>query len=184
MLCLGLIVEGVYDEAVLTELVRKSVSSEVGVISRRCGSRVQLVRKFPAFLEEFRHAKNGAPVDKALVIRDADRKNPAELIARMEAKIVNRVYPFPRRLLIVVEELESWLLADEEALSALTGRSVRRVPDPEKLNDPKARLRNVLSEAGIAYTAEVARKIAAAARLDILAARCPSFRAFQDAVVN
>jgi hypothetical protein len=102
----------------------------------------------------------------------------------MEAKIINRVFPFPKRLLIAVEELESWLLADEEALSAITGRSVRRVPDPETLTDPKARLRNILSEAGLAYTAEVARRIAATARLEILAARCPSFRTFQDAIEN
>ena len=79
---------------------------------------MQLVKKFPGFLQEFRHAKDGAPVDKALVIRDADHKNPAELLAKMEARIVNRVYPFPRKLLIVVEELEAWLLADEEAFLA------------------------------------------------------------------
>ncbi len=184
MLCVGLIVEGAYDEATLRELAQKCVPSEARIICRRCDSRVQLLRKFPAFLEDFRHANNGAPVDKALVIRDADHKNPAELIAKMEAKITNRMYSFPRRLVIAVEELEAWFLADEEALSFVTGRKVRRVTDPEKIWDPKARLRNVLSEAGVVYTAEVARKIAVASRLDILVARCPSFRAFQDAIVN
>jgi hypothetical protein len=61
---------------------------------------------------------------------------------------------------------------------------VRRVTDPEKINDPKARLRTILSDAKIVYTAEEARKIAGAARLDVLAARCPSFRKFQDAIAN
>ncbi len=183
MLCVGLIVEGAYDEAALTEFV-KSVASDVRVISRPCGNAFQLVKKFPAFLEEFRHAKDGAPVDKALVIRDADRKNPAELIAKMEARIANRVYPFPKSILIAVEEMESWLLADEAALSAVTGGSVRRVPEPDRISDPKARLRNILSEAGIAYTAEIARKIAAGTRIDVLANRCPSFRPFRDALVS
>jgi hypothetical protein len=105
MLCIGLIVEGIYDEAALTEFLRKSVAPDVRVICRPCGNAIQLMKKFPAFLEEFRHAKNGAAVDKAFVVRDADHKNPAELIARMEARIANRVYHFPRKLLVAVEEL-------------------------------------------------------------------------------
>jgi Domain of unknown function (DUF4276) len=184
MLCIGLVVEGIYDEAALTEFVRKSVEPDVRVICRPCGNAIQLMKKFPAFLEEFRHAKDGAPVDKGLVIRDADGKNPTELIAKMETRIANRVYSFPRKLLVAVEELEAWLLADEEALSSVTARAVGRVTDPEKIVDPKARLRTILSNAGIVYTAEEARKIAAAARLDTLAVRCPSFKTFQDAVVS
>jgi hypothetical protein len=58
------------------------------------------------------------------------------------------------------------------------------VNDPEKINDPKARLKNILSDVDIVYTAEVARKIAAASRLDVLAARCPSFKSFQEAVAG
>jgi hypothetical protein len=79
------------------------------------------MKKFPGYFEHFRHAQDGFPVDKALVIRDADHKNPAELIAKMEAKTANRVYPFSRKLLVAVEELEAWLLADEEALSFCYG---------------------------------------------------------------
>lgn len=184
MLLFGLIVEGTYDEAALTELVQQCVSSEVGVISRRCGNRVQLMRKFPAFLEEFRHAKEGSPVDKALVVRDADHKNPAELLLKMEARITGRVYRFPCKLLVIVEELEAWLLADEKALTTVTGKSQRRIPDPEAIVDPKARLQRILSDASIAYTPEVARRIAAAIRADVLAARCPSFKKFQDTVAN
>ncbi len=184
MLFIGLIVEGIYDEAALTELVRKCAPPDVRVICRPCGNATQLMKKYPGFRQEFRHAKDGTPVDKALVIRDADHKNPAELLAKMEARIVNRVYPFPRKLLIVVEELEAWLLADEEALSFVTGKAVRQIANPEKINDPKARLQRILSDAGIAYTAEEARKIAAAIRSDILAARCPSFKKFQDAIAN
>lgn len=184
MLCIGLVVEGDFDETALTELVHKCAPSEVRVICRPCGNAIQLMKKFPGYLEHFRHANDGAPVDKALVIRDADSKNPAGLIAKMESRIANRVYPFPRKLLVAVQELEAWLLADEKALSTITGRSVPKIPEPEKISDPKARLRNILSEARIAYTAEVARKVAAAARRDVLATRCPSFRAFQDAIGN
>jgi len=184
MLSVGLIVEGIYDEAALMELVRKCAPSEVHVICRPCGSGIQVMKKFPGFLESFRRVNKGLAVDCAIVIRDADQKNPRDLIARMESKISGRKYPFSRHLLVIVQELEAWLLADEEALSSVTGRPQQRIPNPETVNDPKARLEKMLSGAGIAYTAEVARRIAAAARADVLLVRCPSFKNFYDAVVT
>jgi len=184
MAAIGLVVEGIYDEAALTELIRKCATSEVDVICRPCGSAFQLMRKFPGFLESFRHVKEGRPVDNAIVIRDADHKDPNDLIARMETRISGRIYPFSRHLLVIVQELEAWLLADEEALALITGRPQRGVPNPESLNNPKARLEKILSDVNIGYTAEIARKIAAAARVDVLSVRCPSFKRFQEALVN
>lgn len=184
MRCVGLIVEGPYDGAVLTELIRKCLTSEVDVKCRPCGGTPQLMKQFPGYLEEFRYANVGQPVDRAIVVRDADGKKPTELIARMESKIKGRIYRFPRHLLVIVQKLEAWLLADEEALSTVTSRIQHRIADPEKIHDPKVRLRKILSDDRIAYTEERARMIAAAARLDVLAERCPSFRRFQEAVVN
>ena len=187
MLSVGLIVEGIYDEAALTEFVRKCLSPEVRVICRQCGGAPQLMRKFPGFLKEFEDVNAGVPVDKAIVVRDADHKIPEDLISRMQSKIGGRNYPFPKHLLVIVQALEAWLLADEIALSSVTNISQHRVPYPERIFDPKAKLRSILSDARGAqsvYTHEVARKIAAAARTEILAARCPSFRKFQEAVVN
>ena len=184
MRAIGLVVEGIYDEAALIELVRKCSPSEVNVICRPCGSAFQLMKKFPGFLESFRHVKEGLAVDCAIVIRDADHKNPRDLIARMETRISGRHYPFSRHLLVIVQELEAWLLADDEALSSVTGRPQHRIPNPETVNDPKARLEKILSDAEIVYTAEVARRIAAAASADVLSVRCPSFRRFKDAVAS
>ncbi|MBM4296991.1 MAG: DUF4276 family protein [Deltaproteobacteria bacterium] len=184
MSCVGLIVEGTYDEAALTEFVRKCVPAEVDVICRPCGSAIQLMKKFPGFLESFRHVNAGLPVDNAIVVRDADHKRPNDLIAHMENRISGRSYPFPRHLLVIVQELEAWVLADEQALSSVTGKPLRRVPNPETLDDPKARLENILSDAGIVYTAETARRIASAARADLLSFRCPSFKRFQQAVTG
>ncbi len=180
----GLIVEGSYDEAALSELVLKCFLAEVRVICRQCGNAFQLMKTFPGFLEDFRQVNHGLPVDKAIVIRDADQKNPDELIAKMASKINGRSYLFPLKLLVVVQELEAWLLGDEDAIFSVTGRRQPRIRDPERLADPKERLRRILSDARIAYTAEVARKIAAATRADVLATRCPSFRKFQEAVIN
>ncbi len=182
MRCVGLIVEGIYDEAALTEFIRNCTPSEVYVVCRPCGSASQLIKRFPGFLESFRQVKKGLPVDKAIVMRDADQKTPSDLIARMESKISGRSYPFPIHLLVIEQELEAWLLADEKALSSVTGMPQQRIVNPESIDDPKARLNKILSDAGIVYTAAVARKIATAARADVLSVRCPSFKRFQEAV--
>ena len=126
----------------------------------------------------------GFPVDQAIVVRDADHKNPEALISQMESKISGRIYPFPRKLLVAVEKLEAWLLADEVALSTVTGRIQRRIIAPETITDPKTRLQTILSDARIPYTPERARLIAAAASVDALAARCPSFKKFKEALAN
>ncbi len=184
MLTFGLVVEGIYDQEVLTELIQKCAISEAKVIGRPCGNKAQLMKKFLGHLEEFRHTKKGSNLDKALIIRDADNKGPGELINRMQSKISNRHYPFPVKLLVIVQELEAWLLADEDAVSAITGKKAPKTQNPEKLSDPKQRLKNVLSDAKISYTAEIARKIAARAKIEILESHCPSFREFREAVID
>jgi hypothetical protein len=142
------------------------------------------MKLFPVLLREFEHVNAGLPVDKSIVIRDADQKIPEALISQMESKISGRTYHFPIKCLVIVQKLETWLLADEEALANVTGRTQRRISNPEGIIDPKVRRRKILSDVQIDYTAVVARKIAAAARPDVLATRCPSFRRFQEAVVG
>ena len=158
MLTFGLVVEGHDDEAVLKELIRKCVPSEVEVIGRKCGNKVALTKRFPKFLEEFRYS--GLNFHKAIVIRDADGKDPVPLIKAMESKISNRGHPFPVKLLVIVQELEAWLLADGEAIAAVTNKKAPVVRYPERLSNPKEKLKNILSQARIAYTPEVARRIA------------------------
>ena len=184
MLTFGLVVEGNDDAAALKELVQRCASAEVKVEGRPCGNKVRLMQRFPGFLEEFRYVKEGANVDKALVIRDADNKDLAKLITTMQGNVANRRYPFPVKLLVVLQELEAWLLADESAISAVTGKGTPLVQNPETLRDPKEKLRRVLSEARISYTPEIARKIAANAKIDTVESRCPSFKQFRTAVLD
>jgi hypothetical protein len=101
----------------------------------------------------------------------------------MQARIGNRQYPFPVNLIVIVQELEAWLLADEGAISAITSRPVPRQPDPiEAITSPKERLKRILSPR-VVYTREVARSIAAAI-VDIgrVAERCPVFKTFWNLV--
>jgi len=179
----GLIVEGEYDAAALTELVWRCAEGTIEVIARQCTQKGSLMKRFSAYLQELQWANRGQAVDKALVIRDADGKNPQELIARMEMSIIHRSYPFPVKCVIIVQELETWLLADHEALSQVTQKRISAINSPlESILDPKRRLQSMLSEAGTAYTAEVSRKIAAAANLETIEHRCSSFGTFRQAV--
>jgi hypothetical protein len=178
---IGLVVEGQYDEAALKELMQKCSPTTVDVIGRPCGSVSQLMKRFPGFLEEFRYRTD---IEKALVIRDAGNKDPLEMLKLMEDKISGRTYPFLVKRLVIVKELEAWLLADESGVSAVTGKATPIIQAPEKLGDPKERLKATLSDARISYTAEVARKIAASANVDTIERRCPSFRLFRQAVLD
>ena len=190
MLTFGLVVEGDYDEAVLTKFIRQCAGHDVEIVSRVCNPQGSLMKRFPGFLEEFRYVKQGTPVDRALVVRDADMREPHALLRAMEAKIAHRTYEFsPVRFIAIVRELEAWLLADSAAIATVTreysGRVVPTINESiEDIADPKARLQRILSEAKVAYTREVARKIAAAANVGYIAYRCPSFRSFVHAVRN
>ena len=183
MLTFGIIVEGVFDAAALPELIRKCCTDDIHIEARVCRSASQLMRSGLSFLEEFRYVVQGSSVDKALIIRDADSKDPTELVHRLNVTINTRSYPFPVRPVIIVQKLETWLLADSEALSQVTGKIVPEITGTlEAIMEPKERLKNLLSNANRAYTTEVAREIAAASRLEILEYRCPSFRVFRQAL--
>lgn len=83
MLTIGLVVEGIYDEAALKELIQKCARTQVEVIGRPCHGVNRLMQKFPNVLKEFQYVKGGSHVDKALVIRDAG--NTAEIARKIAA---------------------------------------------------------------------------------------------------
>lgn len=185
----GIVVEGDYDVAALTEIIKKCLPDEIEIIPRPCGGKDRLIKIFPGFLKEFHYAKQGSHVDKTLVIRDAGGKDPDELLEKMKSKIVSRTYNFEVKFIIIVRELETWLLADEEAISRVTqarsGRKVSRVKEHlESIIQPKERLKKILSDAKVPYTAEVAREISKESDLLKIEYRCPGFKKFRQDVID
>ena len=83
----GIIVEGDFDAAVFRVLVEKIRKTSLPVYSRQCVGIANLKRNFPALLRDLEHAHHGNPVDKALVIRDADNGNPLEQEAELAARV-------------------------------------------------------------------------------------------------
>lgn len=150
----GLVVEGVYDQAVFTELVRKLTLPAMEVLPRVCHGISKLMKNFPALLGDLEHMRQGQPVAKALVIGDSGGKDPKALEQGMRKKIAGRNFSFPKGLdfCIVVREMETWLLADEDAIGTVAlsrgGREVPRVQSVlEDLMDPKEHLMRLLSRA-------------------------------------
>ncbi len=60
----GIVVEGPYDKAVLEELIKKCHSENIEIISRPCGGRGPLMKRFPAYLDGFEYENAGSHVDK------------------------------------------------------------------------------------------------------------------------
>lgn len=127
-------------EAVALRLLAEFPAITVGACIRRNGNGY-LRHRIPAFSAMARHA----PV---LVLTDLDT---AICPATLRRDWMRRA-PHPRGLLLRVaeREIESWLLADHEAMVALIGAPVRkRLPDqPDTLADPKAFLLNLVKKAG------------------------------------
>ena len=126
----GLIVEGIYDQPVYETLTLRLDSPDATFFTLACGGVGNLMTQLPGFLRILEHINSGNPVDKVLVIRDSGNRPIAEVEAEMRAKIAGRNYAFPSgvEMCAVRQETETWLLADESAISAVAnGRVVGAV---------------------------------------------------------
>lgn len=185
---LGLVVAGPCDEAIHTTLVGRIRPEVSAAFCRPCQDDPRVTRLFKEFLEEFKFVNAGDPVDKALVIRDAHRKLPTQLLEKLTVSFDAHSYPFPVKFVIVLPEPEAWLLADHEALSAVSvERGMRTLfppasGSPEMLGDPKRELQIALGKARVSYTPVVARRLAELVNIRLLERWCPSFVQFRTAV--
>ncbi len=187
----GLVVEGPYDKAFYEALLPRICNTSLHIVTRVCDGVAKLMKLFPVFLSEFEHVRHGRPVDKALVIRDSQGAETSAPRTRMENSIRGRTYSFPRevQLCVVRRQIETWLLADGSAINQVTksrgGREVSEVTGSlEDIRDPKARLRSLLIQARIEYSAAVCAEIASQVRIGTLEYRCPSFLDFKRKVLD
>ncbi len=182
----GIIVEGDSDAAVYSAIIRRIRRDVEHLVARRCGGVAGLRSKFVGFLREFQWHS----VDKALVIRDSDRKDPQALESVLRDRLNQSGFapPFPVHFYATRCMVETWLLADELAVSTVAlsrgrTRSIKAINKSlEEIVDPKRSFHAMLSEAGLAADTEVYEEIASAANLDRIAERCPRFAEFRQQV--
>lgn len=145
---IGVIVEGDYDEVVIP-IFLKRLRSGVRVIARQCRGRV--TGKFPGLVAEMDRSQRR--LEKILVVSDAHGRDPEELDRKFRSRLVKK-YRFQVVPIIIVQELEAWLIADPDVLKNIVG--VRKnFANPEKLIDPKTQLERLLPRA-VVYTSEMA----------------------------
>lgn len=186
----GLVVAGPYDDLILLTLARRIRPDVAGVKCRACGNDPQVTTKFRSYLKELRYANDGRPVDKAIVVRDCHRGDPAAVLDKLCSNFREQEHPFPVRFAVVQPEPEAWLLADQDALARLSverGRPADFTPlnfPPEQLPDPKAKLTSLLRTAGVPYTKQAAARLAELCDLGLIEALCNSFTSFKRAVTD
>ena len=183
----GLIVEGPGDVEAFSKLVPRTDTPGSAIHALDCGGKSKLMSIFPVLLDQFRHCHNGGPVDKALIIRDSDRRAMDDVLAEMERRLGNRTYPFPVELCVVRRCLDTWLLADHNAVSTVAlrrgGRAVAPVNgDLEEIQNAKERFMKMLSEGRLPYTPAVLGEIAEVVDLATLRYRLRSFTNFENMV--
>jgi len=171
----GLVVEDEHTEAI------KEMSKKLGVkpIIRRQRGKIS-VRKASAFAKELL-----VNCEKVIILGDADCDE------RRERERLQRIYEhlpegLRRRvhICIVVHELESWLLADENAISKRLGKNVKPVKNPESIHDAKEYLEELLEEAGKKYLTKLKSEIAKYVDVEKLKGKCASFADFERMIGN
>jgi|GEM_PF-732805 len=163
---LGIIVEGPYDEKIIRALVSRIQSEEPIILP--VGGKTKLRKKLPGWLEYFRYENT----DKVLIIRDQDQECIKTVVEALQKLLAGREYPFQKIFCVIKVTIETWLLADEQAISNVVGQPVPPVQgNLEDIQNPKERLIRILSTANVDYTPERARQIAAVADLEKIAYR-------------
>ena len=135
----GLVVEDEYTEAI------EEIGKKLGIkpIIRRQRGRIS-VKKASAFAKELLRS-----CEKVIILGDADCNE------ERERKRLQRIYEhLPEGLrrsvhiCIIVHELESWLLADEDAISRVLGKNVKLVKNPESIHNAKEYLEGLFEKGG------------------------------------
>jgi hypothetical protein len=82
-------------------------------------------------------------------------------------------YQLPRAMGIAIRTFDTWMLADEVALSTVLNTNVQRQKQPETIKNPKKQCQTILSDTGPDFgLSEFYRRLVAKIDLDKLSDRC------------
>lgn len=186
----GVIAEGLKDEPIFEELIPKIEPAVMKVVVRPTRGKPRFLSVFPDLLWTFEYIEPGGLADKAIVVRDANSDDPAEVEAAMRRRLAGRRYPgFHRGIEFHAtrRESETWLLADVGAVNRVAARKgagvAAAVPGPlEAIPDAKERFIRLLTEARLPYVPEIVREITREVDLSIVRRHCPGFLLFEKKV--
>jgi hypothetical protein len=186
---IGIVVEGERDRAAYPEFIRKIRDDVEIVLAEPCGNDIRLMEKFVGWLKHFQwHAE--ITVNKALVIRDSDCSDPAAWESRMGQILAQSYFvpSFPVHFHATKCEVETWLLADENAINQVARNRGKQAAvsavtvQLESHRNAKELFQRVLLKVRLPVDPKVYQEIANAACIDRIAAVCPHFQRFVERV--
>jgi len=127
--------------------------------------------------------------DKAVILKDLHEREETvvkRLLERIYSKLKETGEETSKiRCVVVRRAIESWFLADPEALEKTLGCRVN-VGDPEEISDPSQYLNQELEKHGKHYikSMEISRRIARKINIEIARRRSKSFNEFIETVTD
>lgn len=123
-------------------------------------------------------AKSG--FDGLVMVTDADERH--ERIQQFEHAQASQTFSIHRALGIPVEKFDSWILADQLALSQVLGTTVQMQPSPEAIHRPKEQCASIMVKGcWTGSHAEFYERVCQSADLNVVASRCPiGFKPFYE----
>jgi len=181
----GIIVEGPCDASVYSAMIPRIRPEIADVVARACGGVPALTNRFVGLLKHFQYMDR---IDKALVIRDSDRRDPQVVEKGLRDRLDESGFrpTFPVHFYATKSMVETWLLADINAIvKTARGRGHSGSVKPmnrtlEEIIDPKAAFHAMLSQAGLPADPKVYGEIATEADIDIIEGCCPYFLKFRE----
>ncbi|TFE68771.1 DUF4276 family protein [Methylacidiphilum caldifontis] len=151
----GLIVAGIYDEAVLPVLGRK-FRRDVSFITRLCDGTVirpktvSIIEKDLYQMRKMRKKK--IIIKNILVVEDSEGRVKQDVDKKIQQEVINMVdgsLSLNVQGVVIVQMMEAWLLADKEGLAKALGipanSSLLNYPENiENILDPKKKLQEIL----------------------------------------
>lgn len=186
---IGLIVDGDSDEKTIPILANKILQGAgIGIKPKVVPRGHKLnVRKMQEHINDM--AREQPNLEKIIVCMDSEEDDLVQLegeVKQVERQLVHKtVKP---KYVLVVRMLESWLLADEDALRKVLRRRARVKPiaNPEAIRDPKEKLKEIFQGAGktFQYTRDDPKIAEAIKDVSRIRKKCPRFDQFCEAVID
>lgn len=116
--------------------------------------------------------------EKIIALVDSHCSNPLEV--ERDFGTVSNV-----NVCVIVHAIESWLLADEDAISRSLRTRIRTPPNPESFCKPEEELDKLFERHGKRYIkGRAAKEIAEFIELETVASKCPSFEKFRTSLLH
>jgi len=170
-------VEGPSDEKVVEEICRKlQILPKVKKMRKEMNPRK--VKAFVNFLLD-------QNCEKVIILQDSHCSDPAKIEGNLRKRLIEESLrdKIDRavEICMVVHAIESWLLADEEAIGDYLRSKVRGIYNPENECKPDKVLNEIFKRYGLDYFkgGEAPREIAKRLSLDKVIKKCPSFIKFK-----